>query len=73
MFTPDERERLRDELVALERSIAAKCIPCSIEPPELKRAFQETTDALVGEIRQVNGELKNKLTEVLQEIGRREG
>jgi hypothetical protein len=57
-----------DDLPAVEQDIAAKCIPSALAPSELRRAFQNTMEALVREIRHVDGELGNKLTAVLQEI-----
>lgn len=57
-----------DDLPASEKDAAAKCIPASLQPSEMKRAFQNTTDALLREIRHVDGELENKLAGVLKEI-----
>jgi hypothetical protein len=57
-----------DDLPASERDAAAACLPCSFDPSELKRAFQHTTEALVREIRHLDGELTSRLTEVLHEI-----
>jgi hypothetical protein len=59
-----------DDLPAAERDTAAKCIPRSIDPAELKRAFQNTMDALVLEIRHVDRELESKLAEVLKDMVR---
>lgn len=57
-----------DDLPAAERETAAKCIPRSLDPAELKRAFQNTMDALLREIRHVDAALENKLAAVLQEM-----
>jgi hypothetical protein len=57
-----------DDLPALERDAAAKCIPRSLDPSELKRAFQYTIDALLREIRHVDGELESKLAGVLKNM-----
>jgi hypothetical protein len=57
-----------DDLPAAEREIAAQCIPRSLDPAELKRAFQNTMDALAREIQHVDRELERKLTGVLQNI-----
>jgi hypothetical protein len=57
-----------DDLPAVERDTAASYIPRSLEPSELKRAFQETTEMLLREVRQVDGELYSRLSGVLREI-----
>lgn len=57
-----------DDLPAAERDAAAGCIPHSVDPEELKRAFQKTMHTLVSEIRHVDDELASRLSEVLQEI-----
>lgn len=58
-----------DDLPALERGAAAKCVPCSLEATELRRAFQETMEVLVSEIRHVDGEVDSRLSAVLYDIG----
>jgi len=57
-----------DDLPALERRAAAKCIPTSLEPSELKRAFQDTMDMLLREIRHVDDELESRLSQTLKDI-----
>jgi hypothetical protein len=57
-----------DDLPAVERDTAAECVPASLDPAELRRAFQNTMQALVREIRHVDGELENTLSGVLREI-----
>jgi len=57
-----------DDLPAVERDAAARCIPRSLDPDELKRSFQKTMELLVREIRPVDAELENKLTGVLQDM-----
>jgi len=57
-----------DDLPGLERDRAATHIPRSLEPSELKRAFQSTMQALVEEVRQVDGELAIRLSGPLNEI-----
>jgi hypothetical protein len=57
-----------DDLPAAERETAAKCIPISLDPAELKRAFQNTMQLLLREIRHVDIELENKLAGVLNDI-----
>ncbi len=58
-----------DDLPAPEREAAAKCIPRSLEPPELKRALQNTMEVFVREMRHVDRELESKLSTVLHDIG----
>jgi len=57
-----------DDLPALERKAAAKCILGSLEPSELKRAFRDTMDMLLREIRHVDGELEARLSRTLNDI-----
>ncbi len=57
-----------DDLPPSERTIAASCIPQSLEPCELTRAFRNTMELLVTEIRHVRGKLGNSLSEVLGHI-----
>jgi hypothetical protein len=57
-----------DDLPAAEREAAAQCIPRSLDPQELKRAFQNTMDVLVGEIRHVDADRGSQLTAVLQQM-----
>jgi hypothetical protein len=57
-----------DDLPAAERDTAAQCIPPSLDPAEMKRAFQNTMAALLREIRHVDAELERKLAEVLQNV-----
>ena len=57
-----------DDLPASERETAAACIPRSLEPAEMRRAFQETMQVLVREIGPVDEELRIGLTEPLIEI-----
>jgi hypothetical protein len=57
-----------DDLPASERETAAACLPQSLQSPALKRAFQNTMDALVKEIHHVNGGLEHPVGGVLREI-----
>ncbi len=57
-----------DDLPQSERDIAAACIPQSLEPPELKRAFQNTMRALLREIRHVDSELETSLSASLNAL-----
>ena len=57
-----------DDLPAAERQTAEQCVPGSLDPGELKRAFQGTMDALVREIRHVDTEMESKLTAVLHNM-----
>jgi len=57
-----------DDLPASERAAAARCIPGSLEPSELKSAFRKTMELLVSEIRHVDGQLASKLAGVLQDL-----
>jgi hypothetical protein len=57
-----------DDLPAAERAKAAVCLPESLQPVSLRRAFQNTMDSLVNEVRHVNGELERRLSGVLREI-----
>lgn len=65
--TPQQGRGL-DDLPALERDRAAACIPQSLEPPELKRAFQRTMRALFEELHHVDGEVATRLSCTLKEI-----
>jgi hypothetical protein len=51
-----------DDLPVAEREMAIACIPSSLEPAEMQRAFQETIQALVNEIGTVDRELRVRLT-----------
>jgi predicted nucleotidyltransferase len=51
-----------DDLPAPERETAAACLPRSLDPSELKRAFQNTMRRLLQEIGHVDGELEARLT-----------
>ena len=57
-----------DDLPVSERDAAATCLPRSLEPFELKRAFQNTVQALLEEIRHVDGELEGRLSGPLKDI-----
>jgi hypothetical protein len=57
-----------DELPASEQETAAGCLPCSLEPPELKRSFQATMQALLREVGHVDGDLATKLSGPLNEM-----
>lgn len=50
-----------DDLPLSERNTAADCLPHSLEPAELKRAFQTAMRALLREIHDVDSELAAKL------------
>ncbi len=58
-----------DDMPASEREAAAKCIPQSLEPSDLKRALQNTMEVLVREIRHVDLPMESKLSAVLHDIG----
>ena len=57
-----------DDLPVAERDTAAACVPRSLEPRELKRAFQHAMQALLEELRQVDGELEGRLAGPLKEM-----
>jgi hypothetical protein len=57
-----------DDLPASERAAAARCVPSSLEPFELKRAFQNTTELLVTEIRHLDAALEARLAGVLRDL-----
>jgi hypothetical protein len=65
--TPHQGRGL-DDLPAQERDAAAQCIPGSLEPTELRHAFQVTMQALLKEIRHVDGEAAVRLSVPLNEI-----
>lgn len=65
--TPHQARGL-DDLPSAERDTAAMCIPRSLEPTELKRAFQSTMRALLAEVRHVDDELADRLSRPLNEI-----
>jgi hypothetical protein len=57
-----------DDLPPSERDTAAGCIPHSLEPQELKRAFQNTVRGLLKEIHQVDPELEGRLSAPLKSM-----
>ncbi len=57
-----------DDLPVFERESAARCIPGSLETGELKRAFQNTMEMLVREIRLVHRDLEGGLAAVLKDM-----
>lgn len=57
-----------DDLPAAEQKIAATCIPQSLQPSELKRAFQITMQVLLQEVRSIDLDLNARLAEPLREI-----
>jgi hypothetical protein len=57
-----------DDLPPTERDTAASCIPSSLEPQELKRAFQNTMRGLLKEIHQVDPELEGQLSAPLKSM-----
>jgi hypothetical protein len=57
-----------DDLPRLERDIAATHIPRSLEPSELKRAFQSTMRGLLEEVRHVDGAVASRLSGPLNDI-----
>lgn len=57
-----------DDLPPDSREIFARCLPWSLEPSELKRAFQSTMQALLEEIRHVDAELEARLSQPLKEM-----
>lgn len=59
-----------DDLPPAEQDAVAMCLPSSLEPSALRRAFQNTTEALVREIRHVDAETANRVSEVLRTIAK---
>jgi hypothetical protein len=57
-----------DDLPGAERDSLAACVPHSLEPSELKRAFRNTMQALLAEIRHVDVELEGRLSGPLRDI-----
>lgn len=57
-----------DDLPVAERDAAAACLPQSLEPSELKRAFQKAMQALLEELRHVDGELEARLSGTLRDM-----
>lgn len=57
-----------DDLPASERETAAACIPRSLEPAEMTRAFRETMQVLAKEIGHADEKLQWKASETLNEI-----
>jgi hypothetical protein len=51
-----------DDLPPSEQETAAGCLPCSLDPRELKRRFQATMQALLREVGHVDGDLVTKLS-----------
>ncbi len=54
-----------DDLPTAERANAAACLPESLEPTKLQRAFQNTMQALLQEIRHADPELEARLSSAL--------
>ena len=59
-----------DDLPATERATAGACLPGELEPAALKRAFENTMETLLKEIRHIDGGLENRVAGVLREISR---
>lgn len=57
-----------DDLPAAEQEKAESCVPRSLEPAELKRAFQNTMQLLLEDIRDVDAELEAKLAGPLKGV-----
>jgi hypothetical protein len=57
-----------DDLPPTERDAAAGCVPRSLEPQELKHAFQNTMQALLKEIRHVDAEQEVRLSAPLNAL-----
>lgn len=57
-----------DDLPGAEREKAASCVPCSLEPSELKRAFQRTMEMLLDELRLFDADLETKLAGPLTDL-----
>jgi hypothetical protein len=57
-----------DDLPAAERDNAVACVPCSLDPAELKRAFQNTTRSLLKEVEFVDRDLGARLSGPLGDI-----
>ncbi len=58
--------RVLDDLPDEQRVLAAECLARSLEPGELTRAFQVTTDALLEEVRRADLGLASKLEQPLR-------
>ena len=54
-----------DDLPLPERESAAACFPKSLGPAELQRAFQAQMQALLKEVRHIDGKLENRLSPTL--------
>ena len=54
-----------DDLPLAERESAAACFPKSLEPAELQRAFQAQMQALLKEVRYIDGKLESRLSPTL--------
>jgi len=57
-----------DDLPAVEQKKAASCVPQSLEPSELERAFQAAMQMLLEEVQHVDAELGTKLAGPLRDI-----
>jgi hypothetical protein len=57
-----------DDLSADDRKMVSACIPHSLEPSELKRAFRVIVSMLLREVQQVDQELEAKLAKPLTNI-----
>ena len=58
-----------DDLPSSERETAAACLPESLEPAKLQRAFHNTMQALLKEIRHVDPDLEARLSAALKAMG----
>jgi len=59
-----------DDLPTVEREMAAVYIPGSLEPSDLKNAFQRTMRGLLKELEHIDGAMAARLTRPLNEIAR---
>jgi hypothetical protein len=57
-----------DDLPVAERDMAAACVPRSLAPSELKRAFQNAMRSLLAEIGHVDRELEGRLSGPLSDL-----
>jgi hypothetical protein len=57
-----------DDLPAAEREAAAACVPQSLKPSDLKRAFENTMTVLLQETRYTDAELEARLSSPLKDM-----
>lgn len=54
-----------DDLPPSERDAVASCLPQSLQPPELQRAFQHATQTLLKEVLHIDAEFESRLSGAL--------